>query len=112
MTPARLRQHWLVRYRLYHIPFWLVYNYLMWVVALGNPVRGFHELVYPPLTVKFLFYVFMQAFAVYFNLYFLIPRYLEKSRFILYISLLLLTSALAAVLITPAYYIAAWLAHT
>ena len=111
MTPAHHRQNWLVRYRLYHIPFWLVYNYLMWVVALGNPVRVYHDLVYPPLTVKFLFYVFMQAFAVYFNLYFLIPRYLEKSRFGWYISLLVLTSLAAAALITPGYYISAAMEH-
>ena len=111
MTPARPAQNWLVRYRLYHIPFWLVYNYLMWVVAMGNPVRVFHDLQYPPLTVKFLVYVFMQAFAVYFNLYFLIPRYLEKSRFMLYTSLLLLTSVVAAALITPVYYITAAMEH-
>jgi len=100
-----------VRYRLYHIPFWLVYNYLMWVMAIGNPVRAAHDLLYFPLTVKYLIYVFIQAFAVYVNLYFLMPRYLEKSRFIQYTSLVLLTSVLAAALITPAYYIAAGMAH-
>src|ERR1700761_6295404 len=110
MTPALHKQNWFIRYRLYHIPFWLVYNYLMWVVTLGNPVRVLHELVYPPLTVKFLFYVFLQAAAVYFNLYFLMPRYLEKSRIILYTTFVLLTSGLAALLITPGYYIAAAMA--
>ncbi|HEX3935195.1 MAG TPA: histidine kinase [Puia sp.] len=112
MTPGHPTRNWFVRYRLYHIPFWLVYNYLMWVVAIGNPIRAAHDLLYFPFTVKYLIYVFIQAFAVYFNLYFLMPRYLEKSRFILYTALVLLTSAIAAVLITPAYYIAAWLAHT
>jgi two-component system LytT family sensor kinase len=111
MTPALARQHWLVRYRLYHLPFWLGYNYLMWVVAFGNPVRVYHDLIYPPLTVKFLFYVFGEALAVYFNLYFLMPRYLEKGRFVLYTSLLLLTSVVAAALITPVYYIAAAMEH-
>ena len=112
MTPALHKQNWFIRYRLYHIPFWLVYNYIMWVVALGNPVRVFHDLTYLPLTVKFLFYAFMQALAVYFNLYFLIPRYLEKNRIILYTSLALLTSVVAALLITPGYYIAAAMAHS
>lgn len=111
MTSTLHKQHWFIRSRLYHIPFWLVYNYIMWVVALGNPVRVFHDLVYPPLTVKFLFYVFLQAAAVYFNLYFLMPRYLEKNRFILYTSLVVLTSVIAALLITPGYYIAAAMAH-
>ena len=112
MSPGAPTRNWFVRYRLYHIPFWLGYNYLMWVVAIGNPLRAAHDLFYFPFTVKYLIYVFIQAFAVYFNLYFLMPRYLEKSRFALYIALVLLTSVLAAVLITPAYYIAAWLAHT
>jgi two-component system LytT family sensor kinase len=112
MSPGAPTRNWFVRYRLYHIPFWLGYNYLMWVVAIGNPLRAAHDLFYFPFTVKYLIYVFIQAFAVYFNLYFLMPRYLEKSRFALYTALVLLTSVLAAVLITPAYYIAAWLAHT
>lgn len=110
MTPAPPRRHWLVRYRLYHIPFWLGYNYLMWVVALGNPIRVYHDLIYPPLTVKFLFYVFGEALAVYFNLYFLIPRYLEKGRFVLYTALLLLSSVVATSLIVPGYYVAAAMA--
>jgi sensor histidine kinase YesM len=83
----------------------------MWAVALGNPVRVFHDLQYPPLTVKFLFYVFGEALAVYFNLYFLMPRYLEKSRFALYTTLLLVTSGVAAALIVPGYYVAAAMAH-
>jgi len=111
MTSDTHRQNWFIRYRLYHIPFWLVYNYLTWVVVIGNPVRAFHDLLYLPLTVKYLIYVFMQAFAVYFNLYFLMPRYLEKSRFVPFITLLLLTSVTAAVLITPAYYITAAMEH-
>jgi hypothetical protein len=52
MTPALRTQNWLVRYRLYHIPFWLVYNYLTRVVVNGNPVRVVHVLLYLPLNIK------------------------------------------------------------
>jgi two-component system, LytTR family, sensor kinase len=112
MTSGVDTRNWFVRYRLYHIPFWLLYNYLMRVVTIGNPIQVAHDLLYLPFTIKYLLYVFIQASAAYFNLYFLVPRYLEKSRFIPYIALVLLASGLAAILITPAYYIAAWLAHT
>ncbi len=112
MTQGHDSRNWLIRYKLYHIPFWFAYNYLLWIVTLGNPVQATHDLLYFPFTVKYLVYVLAQALAVYFNLYFLIPRYLEKSRFFLYIFLVVLTCVGAAVLITPVYYLAAWLAHS
>lgn len=54
-----------------------------------------------------------QAIGVYFNLYFLIPRFLEKGRYVEYISLLLVTILCTASLIAPGYYVSAWLSgHT
>ena len=95
------------RYKLYHIPFWLLYNYLWWVVALGNPLKAAGNILfYPPDTVRFFFFVIFQVLAVYFNLYFLIPRYLEKSRFAVYAILLCLTILSAATLMVPGYYLA------
>ncbi len=49
-----------------------------------------------------------QAIGVYFNLYFLIPRFLEKGKYVTYISLVLVTIVATAVLIIPGYYVAAW----
>jgi sensor histidine kinase YesM len=112
MTLSHDTRHWLIRYKLYHLPFWLVYNYLTWVIVVGNPVKAAHDLVYFPFTVKYLVYVLVQALAVYFNLYFLIPRYLEKSKYFLYILLVLVTVATSALLIVPVYYFAAFLAHS
>jgi two-component system LytT family sensor kinase len=112
MTIGHDTRHWLIRFKLYHIPFWLAYNYVLWAVTIGNPVKAAHDLFYLPFTVKYFVYVLAQALAVYFNLYFLIPRYLEKSRFFLYTLLVLLTAATAAFLIVPVYYFAAFLAHT
>ncbi|UFH56159.1 hypothetical protein [Spirosoma sp. KNUC1025] len=91
LSNSSLNQNWFFRYKLYHLPFWFAYHYLWWVVTLGNPVKVFHTIVILPFALKYSFYVIFQALAVYFNLYFLIPTYLEKSRFTVYISFLLLT---------------------
>jgi two-component system LytT family sensor kinase len=103
--------NWLIRYKLYHIPFWCVYQFIWWSVAIGNPLKAASYIFFTPSLVKFLFYVIFQASAVYFNLYFLIPHYLEKSRFVAYISLLLATVAITSLLITPGYYLSATLVH-
>ncbi|KAA2240934.1 GHKL domain-containing protein [Chitinophaga agrisoli] len=108
MLNNRSGLHWLLKYKLYHIPFWCLYHYLWWVVAMGNPLKAASYIFILPYTVKFAFYVIFQAVAVYFNLYFLIPRYLEKSRYALYISLLLLTIGSAASIIVSGYYLGAF----
>jgi two-component system, LytTR family, sensor kinase len=99
------RSHWFIRYKLYHIPFWLVYHYLWWATTIGNPVKAATSILSTPFAIKYLFYVIFQALAVYFNLYFLIPRYLEKSRFSEYIPYLVLTILCAAACIVPGYYL-------
>jgi len=105
-------RHWLVRYKLYHLPFWAVYNYFSWAVTVGNPLRAASDLLYLPITVKYLFYVFVQTGAICFNLYFLFPRLLEKNRLALYSGLGLLTCVGAAFLIMPGYYAGAMIAHS
>ncbi|GGM90879.1 histidine kinase [Dyadobacter beijingensis] len=97
--------------KLYHIPFWLVYHYLWWVVAMGNPLKAAESILFSPYAVKFLFYVVFQAVAVYFNLYYLIPRYLEKGRYKPYIAYLGMTLLATALVIVSGYYVSAWLAH-
>ena len=68
-------------------------------------------MTYLPFAVKFSFYAIFQALAVYFNLYYLMPRYFEKSRFTLYTVYLLLTIFCAATLIITGYYAGAFLDH-
>jgi hypothetical protein len=97
-------QSWLFRYKLYHIPFWILYNYLWWAVQSGDPVHVARDAFFSPYTIKFLFYVIFPALAVYFNLYFLIPRYLEKGRFTEYLLYLVITVLSAASLIVPGYH--------
>jgi sensor histidine kinase YesM len=98
-------QHWFIRYKLYHIPFWLVYHYLWWAATVGSPVKAAASIFSAPYAIKYLFYVVFQILAVYFNLYYLIPKYLEKSRFAQYIPLLVLTILCAAACIVPGYYL-------
>ncbi|SEJ61304.1 GHKL domain-containing protein [Dyadobacter sp. SG02] len=97
--------------KLYHIPFWLAYHYLWWVVAMGNPWKAAHSILFSPYAVKFVFYVVLQAVAVYFNLYYLIPKYLEKGRFKSYIGYLGITLLATALAIVSGYYVSALLAH-
>jgi len=98
-------QHWFIRHKLYHIPFWLVYHYLWWATTVGSPIIAAASIFSPPYAIKYLFYVVFQALAVYFNLYYLIPKYLEKSRLTEYIPLLILTILCAAACIVPGYYL-------
>lgn len=102
-------QHWLIRYKLYHIPFWCIYHYLWAVVKWGNPLEVASTIFFSP---KFIFYVVFQALAVYFNLYFLIPRFLEKGRYVEYILFFLLTIISTASLIVPGYSIHAFFADS
>ncbi|GAB4055887.1 sensor histidine kinase [Spirosoma litoris] len=101
-------QNWFFKYKIYHLPFWFVYHYLWWVVTLGNPIKVFQSLVVLPYALKYSFYVIFQALAVYFNLYFLIPKYLEKSKFAPYIAYLLLTIVCATLCIVGGYYFSAY----
>jgi LytS/YehU family sensor histidine kinase len=82
-----------------------------WSIAVGNPLKAASYIFFTPSLIKFSFYVVFQAAAVYFNLYFLIPRYLEKSRFALYIIFLFITIAATSLLITPGYYLSAAFFH-
>jgi hypothetical protein len=100
-------RHWLFKYKLYHIPFWCAYHFLFWMIAVGDPLQVASTILFSIYSIKFIFYVVFQAIAVYFNLYFLIPRFLEKSRFAEYIVYLLATIFCAACLIVPGYYLIA-----
>ncbi|MDR3711921.1 MAG: histidine kinase [Puia sp.] len=96
-----------MKYKLYQLPFWLLYNYLWWAVTLGNPVKAAVEIFTTPFFVKFSFYVVFQALAVCFNLYYLIPKFLEKGRFTAYFVCMTLTIGVAALCIVPGYYLSA-----
>ncbi len=102
-------RHWFFKYKIYHLPFWFVYHYLWWVMALGSPGKALDSLLFLPYTVKYSFFVIFQALAVYFNLYFLIPRFLEKGRLPTYTALLLLTMLGTSLLLVSGYYFSTYI---
>lgn len=102
-------QHWFFKYKLYHIPFWCLYHYIWLTVAFGNPFKAAANIVFLPYGLKYLFYVVLEALAVYFNLYFLIPRYFETKQYPAYFSCLTLTIISTALLIVSGYYISSGL---
>jgi hypothetical protein len=90
---------WFIRYKLYHLPFWFVYHVTWWTLTIGSLSAVFNNIFFSPYVVKFLFSLILQAAGVYFNLYFLIPKYLERGRYVPYMALLLLTILCTAALI-------------
>src|SRR6187402_83931 len=109
MDFSRPKEHWFFKYKLYHIPFWILYNYLWWAVSINGPLEALRAIFFSPFAVKFIFYVVFQTLAVYVNLYFLIPQYLEKSRFTEYLSYLVVTILCTASIIVCGYYLGAFL---
>lgn len=109
MPNSKLTQSWLFKYKLYHLPFWFLYSYFWWALASNSLSDAAHTIFFSPYFVKYLFYVIFPAGAVYFNLYFLIPKYMEKGRFTEYILYLLATVICSAALIVPGYYISAYI---
>jgi sensor histidine kinase YesM len=99
---------WLFKYKLYHLPFWFGYHFMWWTLRIGSPMAVLASLALPHAAFKFFFYMVFQAIGVYFNLYFLIPRYLEKGRYLHYVITLLITIIVTATLIVSGYYIGAW----
>lgn len=102
---------WWHRYKLYHLPFWCLYHYIWWSVAMGDPLAAAKNVFLSPFSAKFIFYVVVHTLAVCFNLYFLMPAYLEKNKIAKYITGLSITTVGAAALIVPGYYVSAILAR-
>ncbi len=103
-------QNWFFRYKLYHLLFWFVYHYVWAVVKAGDPMEVIDYIFFSGAPFKFFFYVIFQAVAVYFNLYYLIPKYLEKSQFTHYLFYLVLTILGTASLIVSGYFLSAYMA--
>jgi sensor histidine kinase YesM len=110
MAAFMSQQNWFIKYKLYHIPFWLLYSYLLWSVEIGSLYQAAQEYFFSVYAIKCFFYVLFPALAVYFNLYFLIPRFLQRRRYGWYLLLLALTIIASSALIVPGYYVCAWIA--
>jgi two-component system LytT family sensor kinase len=101
---------WIFKYKLHHLPFWFGYHFMWWTLRIGSPAAVLASLTLPHAAAKFFFYMIFQMAGVYFNLYFLIPAFLEKGKYAAYVILLLLTIIASACLVTTGYYVAAFVA--
>ncbi|OOQ61189.1 sensor histidine kinase [Mucilaginibacter pedocola] len=110
MAFAKPKQNWFIRYKLYHIPFWVLYDYVLWALRVDSISDAARHMFMSVYFFKSAFYIIFPAFAVYFNLYYLVPRYLEQGRYTLYLTYLALTVVVSSILIAPGYYITSWLA--
>ncbi|MEO6730795.1 MAG: histidine kinase [Ferruginibacter sp.] len=103
------KYNWFFKYKLYHIPFWFAYHVLWWTLNTGSISEVMHNIFFSPYSIKFLFYVIFQAIGVYFNLYYLVPKFLETGKYVQYVLYVLLTIFCVAVFIVPGYHVSAWL---
>lgn len=102
------KQNWFFKYRLYHIPFWYLYNYLWWSISMSNFIDTAQHIFLTFFFIKISFYALFQAGAVYFTLYYLVPKYLQKGKFIAFLAGVIITLVLACALIVPGYFVTAW----
>ncbi|MGC3945000.1 MAG: histidine kinase [Chryseolinea sp.] len=109
-TRATGDESWFVRYKLYHIPFWMTYQFVWWTLRIGSPLEVASAIVSTPAaTCKYLFYTVFQILGVCFNLYVLMPRLLDRGRYALYVISVVLTIILCAWCIVGGYYVGAML---
>ncbi|MEM1258848.1 MAG: histidine kinase, partial [Bacteroidota bacterium] len=95
----------ITKYKLHHLIFWFFYHYFWWSLTSGSMVEAAQNILYSNYTTKFLFYVLMQAMGVYFNLYYLIPKFLQKGNYWVYMPALLLTIFLTSAGIIGGYFV-------
>jgi sensor histidine kinase YesM len=106
-----MSQQWFIKYKLYHIPFWIAYHLLWMMIHVGNPEEVTAYLFKGDLPLKFIGYIFFQAAGAYFNLYYLIPRFLYTGRYKTYIILVMATILVCSAFIVCGYYLNAFISE-
>ena len=100
---------WFFKYKLYHLLFWSVYHFAWWSIAIGSPGEALNSILFSDYTTKFVFFVVFQALGVYFNLYYLIPKYLVTGKYAMYLLLFAVTIVLTTSFTVSGYYVTDWL---
>lgn len=98
----------ITKYKLYHIPFWLVYHLIWLTINIGGFEEVKNYLFHTDSSVKFYFYLVFQTLGVYVNLYYLIPKFLYVGKYITYVVSVILTTLSCTAIITFGYYVAAY----
>ncbi|MEO0734965.1 MAG: histidine kinase [Bacteroidota bacterium] len=81
----------------------MAYHFAWWTLASGDPAATFGN-IFSAYGLKYATYVTVQAAAVYFSLYFLLPRLLERGRYLSYLLAVVGTVITASWLIVAGYY--------
>lgn len=103
-------QHWFFKYKIYHIPFWIAYHLLWMIINMNGKFDDMIQYLFGGIIpVKFIGYIVFQATAVYFNLYYLIPKFLYPGKYKTYIFWLLTTIIICSALIVSGYYLAPYI---
>ena len=100
--------HWFFKYKLHHIPFWIAYHLMWMMINIGNFDGVIGYLFKGELPVKFIGYIVFQAAGAYFNLYYLIPKFLYVGKYRSYISMVFLTVLVCTAFITGGYFLNAY----
>ena len=106
-TTLKIVLKYVERFKLHHILFWAFYHFAWWTIFSGSLSEVFESIATPHGVVKYSGYVLYQALGVYFCLYVLIPKYLEKGRFMDFFLLIAASIFLMSVCITANYYLSA-----
>ncbi|TPN82171.1 sensor histidine kinase [Aquimarina algicola] len=99
MSVVKSIYSWIVKYKVYHLVFWFLYHFSWWVVFKGGFTNAFDQISQPSGFVSFTSFIVIQAIGVYFCLYYLIPKYLIKSKYLMYVVLVIITIIVMASLI-------------
>ncbi len=102
----------LERYKIHHILFWAIYHFAWWSLFSGSISGVFESITEPYGIVKYLGYVVYQALGVYFCLYVLIPKFLQKGKYLIFFLSTIGVIILMTTAITANYYLAGLVADT
>ena len=101
-----------MKYKGHHIALWALYNFVWWSVYEGSVLGIFKTLQEPHNIVKYIGYVTFHTLSVYFCVTVLIPRFLEKRKYITFLVTLAITVVVTALLIMCNYYLAGAIVNT
>ena len=102
----------LERFKIHHVIFWAGYHFAWWTLFSGSVAEVIQTITEPYGIVKYLGYVLFQALGVYFCLYVLIPRFLQKGKYVVFFLSTLGIIVLMSAAITANYFVAAAIANS
>lgn len=101
----------ITKYKIHHILFWALYHLMWWSLFSESIVSILKNLTESYVFIKYSGYVIYQAIGVYFCLYVLIPKFLQKGKYVLFFISSISVIIIVAIGITTNYYVGAWIVN-